>query len=90
MSKTLHIATSAAEMGKDAIALLHYHEAVEVYQKFNNIKQQGVCFTNIGCINYASNDFLKAIDYFELAIKNSEVQRQSISNENYETSSRFD
>mmetsp|Transcript_53873 Transcript_53873/g.73846 ORF Transcript_53873/g.73846 Transcript_53873/m.73846 type:complete len:83 (-) Transcript_53873:424-672(-) len=74
MSKTLFIATSSAQMGDDAMALLHYHEALMVYQKFKNVKQIGVCLTNIGCINSASNDYAKAIDYFELAIKNSDTQ----------------
>jgi len=71
MSKTLFIATSAAQMGDDSNALLHYHEALMVYRKFKNISQAGVCLTNIGCINLSSKDYTKAIYYFELAVKNS-------------------
>ena len=58
----------AKESKDSSKALLNYFEALVYFKEFRNIKAQGMCHKNIGCLYFTRGDFLQAEEHFYKAI----------------------
>ncbi|KAL4450503.1 hypothetical protein ABPG74_019401 [Tetrahymena malaccensis] len=56
-------------LGSDQfISLSQFTEYINHFKKYNNYPALGVCFNNVGCINFNSSRYNEAFDYFSQAI----------------------
>ena len=87
VAKTIQIARNALDVGEDAQAMLNYHEAFNIFSDFKNLREQGVCFNNIGAIFMRSHEFIKAFKYFDRA---TQMQLDlKATNKNFSTADSF-
>lgn len=74
-ARTLKITSESEASSNFKQAQLNYHEAYLIFKDFNNIRQVGVCISNIGTTQMRSQEYAKALQSYCQAI---EKQQQLI------------
>ena len=76
-ARTLKITSQSEASSNFKQAQLNYHEAYLIFKDFSNLRQEGVCISNIGAMQMRSGDYSKALSSYCVAI---DKQQQLINN----------